>query len=62
MNTYMKEQILNMINLTQSYENACKLAALQKDGIINKEEAKTLQKIEKATDRYIKELRKIIKE
>ena len=62
MNIYMKEQILNMINITQSYENACKLAALQKDVIINKEEAKTLQKIEKATDRYIKELRKIIKE
>ena len=61
MNYYLKAQIENMKTMTTAFKNACQLAVMQNDGHIDKEEAKTLKKINDATQRFIKELDKILK-
>ncbi|MBQ7001996.1 MAG: hypothetical protein IJN67_13325 [Oscillospiraceae bacterium] len=61
MNYYLKAQIENMKSFTTTFKNACQLAVMQNDGSIDKEEAKILKKISKATERYVKELNSILK-
>ena len=59
MNTYIDAQITNMITMVKTFEQSCKLAAIENDGHVNKIEAKQLKKISNATDRFIRELEKI---
>lgn len=59
MNAFMIGQIANMIALAKTFNQSCKLAASKDDGTINKEEEKTLKKLNTATDKYIKELEKL---
>ena len=59
MNDYMDAQIKNMIAMTKTFNQSCKMAAMKNDGQINKEEQKILKKIESATQHFIKELEKI---
>lgn len=47
MNTYMRMQILNMVTMTQTFDQACELAAQKDDGHIDAAETKTLQQIKK---------------
>jgi len=58
-NDYMDAQIKNMIAMTKTFNQSCKMAAMKNDGQINKEEQKILKKIESATQHFIKELEKI---
>lgn len=58
MNNYIRAQITNMLALTASFKQACKIAALQNDGVVDKEEEKLLKAIEKAADNFTKELNK----
>lgn len=60
MNYYLKSQIQNMITMTKAFEDACKLAVLQNDGEIDKNEAKALKKIDAAAQRFIKEINSVI--
>lgn len=61
MNHYLKSQIENMTAMTKAFESACRLAVLQNDGRIDKDEAKALKKIESAAERFIKELNSVNK-
>ena len=56
MNYYIKTQIENIIMLSKNFETACKLAAIEDDGTVTRQEEKELKKISKATSRFIKEL------
>lgn len=59
MNTYVNAQILNMITITNTFEQACEMAYTQNDGTISKEEAHQLKKIKAAVQRFRKDLEKI---
>lgn len=61
MNNYINAQLINMITLTKTFEQACELASLQDDGIKSKEEEKKLKKIKAASQRFRKELETITK-
>lgn len=56
MNHYIKSQTENMITMTKAYTNGCRMAAMQNDGQIDKDEAKALKKIEAAAQKFIKEI------
>lgn len=62
MNHYLKSQIENMTTMTNAFTNACRLAVMQNDGNIDKEESKALKKIDTAAQRFIKEINTAIKE
>lgn len=59
MNIFIKSQIMNMTTMTKTFVDGCKMAALQDDGKTSKEEARQLKEIEKAAERFIKDLEKI---
>lgn len=59
MNAYLNQQILNAIMFNQNFILNCKAAALKDDGVINKDEAKKLKKIEAAAKKYISELQSV---
>lgn len=56
MNSYMKSQIETMISSLNLFMESLKMSALQDDGIISKEEDKSLRKLRKATEKYKGEL------
>ena len=56
MNPYIKAQIDNITATARMFQKSCELAASQDDGTISKEEAKMLKAINKATDRFIKDI------
>ena len=58
-NRFIQAQIQNIITMAGTFKEACRIAALEDDGKIDKEEAKILKRINDATDRYVKELQKI---
>ena len=60
MNQYIKLEIMNELLVTENFVSACKLAATKDDGVIDEEEKKTLAKISKAAERFIKELNKLV--
>ena len=59
MNDYIKAQIFNMVTMTKTFEQGCVMAATQDDGRISPDEAKALKKIQKATEKFRKELESI---
>ena len=59
MNKFIKEQTVNMIRVAEAYISMLAISATQDDGIIDKEEQKTINTITKTTRRYIKNLNKI---
>lgn len=58
MNTYMDMQAKNMIQMLENFKTGLKMAAIRNDGKIDKAEQKTLDRINKATDNLIKELKR----
>ena len=58
-NKFLKGQIMNMINVLDSFENGCKLAAMQDDGVVTKSEEAILDFLNTATEEYRKKLKKI---
>lgn len=48
-----------MIAMSELFKKSCQTAAIKDDGIVGKEEEKQLKRINKATDAFIKELKKI---
>lgn len=59
MNHYIEAQIFNMKSMAKTFEQSCRMAAQKNDGRIDKDEEKTLKKINAATQRFIKELENI---
>ena len=58
-NTFIKNQIANMLNTLEIFENSCDLAAEQDDGVVDANEAAVLKTLHKATESYKKKLRAI---
>lgn len=56
MNTYIKAQITQMQTTVKVFLQACELGALKDDGTIDRDERKMLDRINKASERFIKEL------
>lgn len=56
MNTYITTQITNMQIMLKTFEQSCKMAAMQDDGKISRDEEKKLKRIHEATTRYKEEL------
>ncbi len=59
-NTWMEMQIVNQIQVSESFKNTCLIASQKDDGKTSREEKKILDKINKETDAYIKALKKMI--
>ena len=59
MNIHMKTQINQVLLSVQVFEDSLKLAAQKDDGVISKEEQKIINKIQKASAKYVKALKKI---
>lgn len=56
MNQYINAQILNMTTMVKTFQQSCRMAALKDDSTIDRSEQKMLDKINKASERFIKEL------
>lgn len=61
MNKYIKTQIEYMLMTLKNFDTACQLAALEDDGKIDRTERKQLDQLKKVTEKYRKELEKVIK-
>ena len=60
MNTFMEMQLKNMLMYLNTFETSCKLAAAKDDGKIDRQETKQLEKIKAATDRFRRDLEKLL--
>ncbi|MBR0137718.1 MAG: hypothetical protein IJM15_04850 [Erysipelotrichaceae bacterium] len=58
-NKYIQNSVNAMILYAEQFKSHCKLASIQDDGTTDKKEEKLLKKINKITDEYIKELKKL---
>ena len=59
MNDYITAQITNMQTMVKTFEHSCKMAAMKNDGQTDKNEKKTIKKIEAASKRFISDLEKL---
>ena len=59
MNDYIKAQIMNMTAIVKTFELSCRMAAEKNDGKIDAIEEQQLKKINKASEKFIKQLNKI---
>ena len=59
-NRYIEAQLRNMLNSMAVFRQGCRMAALRDDKVVDKEEEKILKAITAATDKYEKELNKIL--
>lgn len=60
MNDYMDSYITGAITYLKTLKQSLRIAALKKNGYIDKDEQKVLDKANRATDKYIKELEKLV--
>ncbi|MBO4218975.1 MAG: hypothetical protein IKX74_00850 [Erysipelotrichaceae bacterium] len=59
MNTYIKMQLNNMISYLNGFEQACEMAAMKDDGVIDRSEERQLERIRKASAEFRRELEKV---
>lgn len=59
MNQYISSQIQNIIIMAKTFNQSCKMAAMNNDGKIDRQEEKQLKKINAAVEKFIKELESI---
>ena len=55
-NPVIEQQILNAIMFNRTFLLNCRAAALKNDGVIDRDEEKTLKKLEAAVNKYITQL------
>jgi len=60
MNTYMEMSIKACVGYLDSFVQGMKVAALKDDGIVSREEEKILKKLNKAKEKYKRELETLI--
>lgn len=60
MNDYMDSYITSCITYLKTFQTSLRMAALKKDGYIDKGEQKVLDKANKATDKCIRDLEGLI--
>jgi len=61
MNSYIRLEITNQVMNCKNFLLACHRGAYKDDGKMDKQEEKQLNRLEKATKKYVKELEKIQK-
>jgi len=59
-NQYIVNQLNHMLSTTKIFQQACSMAAIQDDGVVDKKEEKALKAISAATEKYVKELTKVL--
>lgn len=59
MNPYLQAQIVNLQSMANNCKETCQWAAKQDDGVISRQEAKTLKAIERAIDKFVRDLKRI---
>ena len=59
MNTYIKMQLNNMISYLNGFEQACEMAAMKDDCVIDRSEERQLERIRKASAEFRRELEKV---
>ena len=59
MNTYIRMQLNNMMSYLNGFEQACEMASMRDDGVIDKQERKQVEQIKKAYRQFRNELEKI---
>ncbi|MBQ8111519.1 MAG: hypothetical protein IJ124_15330 [Clostridia bacterium] len=59
-NTYMNTSLKACIGYLRAFEQSMKLAAMKDDGQVDKVEEKQLKQLNKATDKYIRELEGLV--
>ncbi len=59
-NTYLRTQIQSQILATENFLSICRISAMKDDGRIDKDERKAIKNLEKITNDYQKELRKML--
>lgn len=60
MNSYMESYITSTVTYLKTFKQSLRMAALKNDGKIDKHEQKVLDKADKLTDKYIRELENLI--
>lgn len=60
MNDYMESYIKGAVTYLKTFETSLRMAALKNDGRIDKDEQKIIDKANKLTDKYIRELERLI--
>lgn len=59
MNDYMSSYINGAITYLKTFQQSLRMSALKNDGRIDRDEQKVLDKANKATDKYIRELERL---
>lgn len=59
MNQFIRAQCRNMDSYLTAFLQSCRTAALQDDGVITKEEEKTLKRLEKSSEKFRAELHRV---
>ena len=60
MNTYMESYIFNAIAYVKTFKDTLRMAAMKNDGRIDKQEQKIIDKVDKLTEKYVRELEKLV--
>ena len=60
MNPYMRTYIEGAVAYLKTFEQSLRMAALEDDGRIDKQEQKIIDRTKKLTDKYVKGLEKLI--
>ena len=59
-NTYLRTQIQSRIPAAENFLSICRISAMKDDGRLDKDERKAIKNLEKITNNYQKELRKML--
>ena len=59
MNRFLLIQVQNMVAVAETFKKSCEFAAIQDDGIIDKQEEIMIRRIDDATKKYLSELKSI---
>lgn len=59
-NIHLSSQIRSQISQVSNFTSVCKLAAQKDDGKIDKDEEAILKKLDKCSQKYIEQLRKLL--
>ena len=60
MNQFIKAQCRNMDSYLSAFIQSCRVAALQDDGVVSKEEERILKRLDKACEKFRSEINKVV--
>lgn len=60
MKIFVESEIIKQIEMVKNFKSNLLLSALKDDGIVDKEEQKIIDKANKLSEKYVKDLKKIM--